>query len=160
MIYKRGNTFSEIITKKTVYVVWEGELSRLIGKHYGKPYRIQQQGDMMSNDSYFTVEVGPEMEFDLWSVRKFIEGWDGYAPLEDADAAAVAAIAAWKESECPEEHKLWDGGRPAEIQENGYTYPEELWWEREGYFDYNVLLWDLNRQGLIPTGDYLVEVMW
>lgn len=139
MIYKRGETFADIITAKAVFVVWEGELSKLIGKHYGKPYKIQQQGDMMSNDSYFTVEVGPDMEFE-------IDDWAADDTDEVIEAKAIAQIAAWQAKECPPEHKG--------------TYSEELWWEREGYMPYDILLWDLNRKGLIPAGDYLIEVMW
>ncbi len=152
---KEGETFAEIIEQKSFYVVWEGELSRLLSKHYGKPYKIQQQGDMMSNDSYFTIEVGPDMEF--WIGEEYDTG--NMEP-EAYEAAALRRIADWQASECPEEEKNHSWGAPAEVQPNGMTFPEELWWEREGYIPYEILLWDLNRQGIIPTGEYLVEVMW
>lgn len=45
------------LKSKTVKLIWESDFSKLVTETYGKPYRFQQQGDMMGQDTIYKFSI-------------------------------------------------------------------------------------------------------
>ncbi len=63
------------IQQKTYFEIWESDLSKFISEHYNRPYRMQQQGEMMGQNSYDKIEV--HKDGDDWT------GCDGFGSPEE-----------------------------------------------------------------------------
>jgi hypothetical protein len=70
---------------ENVKLISETEFSRLVSETYGRPYQLQQQGDMMGQDTMIRVTVpddgkwgciGDEERFQEWKARDVTEPMD------------------------------------------------------------------------------------
>ena len=56
-----------------VNLIWESEFSQLVEDTYGRPYKLQQQGDMLHQESMVRLSVPGEV-FDHWQATT-LEEW-------------------------------------------------------------------------------------
>jgi hypothetical protein len=119
-----------------VKLIWESELSELVTKTYGRPYSLQQQDEMMAQDTILRVRVPEGLE--PWN-ESYDENPEGYTPLP--------TLARWAATETPAEHRF-------------PSYREEMWWHRNFYPCRDEVLGDLHDKGLLPAGDYVIHCWW
>lgn len=53
-------TSPSIFKSKTYIDVEEIDLSKFVSEYYGRPWRMQQQGDCMAQNTYEIIDVDPE----------------------------------------------------------------------------------------------------
>lgn len=114
-----------------VKLIWESELSALVTETYGRPYQLQQQGDMLAQESMTRATVPQEPDFD--SDLPSLEEWSS----RDVDAQ-------------PEGESSW----------SEHAWRRDLWWQRKFYPDLQLVLNDLHARGLLPAGDYVIHTWW
>lgn len=115
----------------TVRLIWENDFSALVSQVYGRPYRFQQQGDMMHQESIhrFTVPTTPDGGWTLPS----IEEWKN-APVEIHG--------------------------PQDPKNLSLEFFRDLYWEREYYPPFDELVEDLHKLGILEPGDYALHIWW
>lgn len=133
---------------KPVTLIWEDDWSRLVTQVFGKPYQFQQQGEMHGQNSIYAFTV-PE-NFDDWD----IEGVD-------------RDIQEWLTKEMPrtETHPAVKDGQVVYVERDRDEWPPrdltvKLWWLRENYPDFDVVMCALARKGLIDPGEYALHIWW
>lgn len=117
---------------ENIKLIWESELSELVRETYGRPYRLQQQGDCMAQDSMLRATVPDDGWFSIDDEPHF-EEWKA----RDVNLQPEG-VADWSE----------------------HSWRRDLWWDRKFYPHYQVVLNDLHARGLLEAGDYVIHVYW
>ena len=116
---------SEIFKTKTYIEVWESDLSKFVSEFYGLPWRLQQQGDAMGQNTYLKIDVSSEgtdwespeeceQKLQEWRALPKPEGWEEVMNFErDHQALSVDVV-------------LWDLCRKGIIPEGEYLIT--VWW--------------------------------
>lgn len=143
-----------MIKVETWKVINESEFNEVVSKTYGRPYHLQQQGDMLGNDTTHRIEVSKDGS----------EGCSG----------GSVSLNEWLAVD-PETHKFpdprWEttGKHLPDDHPSKKFYPEflepgtsyyDMHWERDFYPDMDELLDDLLEKGLIEEGTYQINVSW
>lgn len=122
-------------TKKVIQVQ---DFDDLVRKTYGKPYSFQQQ-DGCKDRGNFNIKV-PDAADDFPNDT---------IPEEINGEEMGVSFAAWL-ARSPKE---WNG-----VGQQSWTL--ELFWERNFYPDVQTIVNDLHSKGLLPAGDYVIEIDW
>lgn len=153
----------EPIKIRTIEVIDESDLNKLVQEVYGRPWNLQQQGEMMSNDSLAYLEVFPnDEEVRSWPEYAAFEKWRDVPmdePIEGPEADRYREILAEElAKDEPDENliKWWEHY----ITLKPGTLEYQLYWERDYYPPQDILMGDLCERGLIPEGEYHVWVSW
>lgn len=128
-----GSEPKKLVAEDTKLIL-ESDWSDLVVQVYGRPYQFQQQGEMKGQNTIYEFTV-PE-SFDNWD----ISGVD-------------AEIQEWLNATPPRE-EIGEGD--SSITEFRVT----LWWLRENYPDFETIMIDLARRGLIDPGSYALHTCW
>lgn len=144
---------------ETVHKIWESEFSDLVSEVYGRPYRLQQQGDCYAQDSIIEITATEEDYPDDWVPYEdeiTLEKWlsaDPNAPIRNPRYDQYRELALQHPGKGYEklEKDEWEG--PG-------TTTHDLYWEREFYPPLEDLVNDLCKKGKIPAGDYVIHVWW
>lgn len=115
---------------KTVTLIDEGEFSRLVSKTYQRPYSFQQQGSMMGQDTIWEFSLPLRYEPDD---EYGYNDWEGPSLLEWCTTPIGEFDSEWK---------------------------AKLHWHREYYPEFEAVIDDMHKRGLIPDGDYALHVQW
>lgn len=134
------------IAFKPVNLIWEHDFSRLVTQVYGKPYCFQQQGEKMGQDTLYKFEVDPPEEL-----------------TDEVEAWATDMITEWLQAEPPPERESYisaETGQLAWKERPKNDFETRLWWLRDNYPQFDAIIIDLRRRGLIEPGEYALHVWW
>lgn len=108
-------------------------------KTYGRPYKFQQQDGCQSR-GIFTLDVP----------------WDEYDDFENDTVPEKV-----NGEEMGVSFKAWlerDPKKP--IKDQQYDFQLELWWKRNFYPSIYAVANDLHAKGLLPAGEYIINIDW
>jgi len=110
----------------------------LVEKTYGKPYSFQQQDDCKPR-GIFQLTV------------------PGYA--EDYEKGTVPEIV--NHPEMGVSFSAWLARDPKQrLSSSTQDWHTELWWHRNFYPEIQMVANDLNSKGLLPAGEYVINIDW
>ena len=122
---------------KQINTITVQDFDELVRSTYGRPYSFQQQDDCKSRGLVaISVPADPE-DYDNDSVPEIVNH-------EDMGVSFSAWLARDPEQLLPGEDKR----------------STELWWERNFYPDVSMIINDLHSKGLLPAGDYSIDIDW
>jgi hypothetical protein len=125
----------KVQTKKIIDVQdWDD----LVIKTYGKPYSFQQQNGCQDRGTFNITIPEETSDYENDNLPEEINGND-----------MGVSFAAW----LARDPKEWNGS-PKDKQF------VDMFWERNFYPDIQMIANDLNAKGLIPAGDYGIEIDW
>lgn len=127
-----------MIKIQTKQVISVQDWDDLVRKTYGKPYSFQQQDGCKERQN-----VGIKIPDEAYDYEK-----DTVPEKVNGEKMGVS-FAAW----LARDPKEWNGK-----EKNSWTL--ELFWERNFYPDVQMIANDLHAKGLIPAGDYVIEIDW
>lgn len=123
---------------QTKQVIDVGDWDNLVEATYGKPYNFQQQ-DGCKERGNFCIKI-PNYPYDYKNDS---------VPEEINGEELGVSFKAWLARDIGE----WHGA----AEDKMFTY---LFWQRNFYPDVQMIANDLHSKGLIPTGDYTIEIDW
>lgn len=127
-----------MIKTKSVNMIDLSDWDDLIESTYGKPYSFQQQDGCKERGTYeFSVPTDWDDDFENDSVPDKINGEE-----------MGVSFKAWLTRD-PEE---WNG-------KDSY-YSKSLFWSRNWYPDIQTVANDLYAKGLLPAGEYVIDIDW
>lgn len=124
-------------TKKVISVQdWDS----LVRKTYGRPYSFQQQDGCKDRGIHkITIPDGAD-DYENESIPEIVNGEE-----------MGVTFAAWL---ARDPKQTLNGKGSQEI------WSLDLWWTRNFYPDVQMIANDLHAKGLIPEGDYVIEIDW
>lgn len=126
-----------MIKFKNKQVIDVGDWDSLVESTYGKPYSFQQQDGCKERGTHDITIPDGAYDFENESVPDEINGNE-----------MGVSFAAWLARD-PEE---WNG--------EDRWYSRELFWGRNWYPDVQMIANDLHAKGLIPAGEYVIDIDW
>ncbi len=119
----------------------ESDWNSLVEETYGRPYCLQQQDGCKGRGvEYLNVpEAYTDDEFSE-SIPEIVNG-----------------------SEMGVQFNVWlarDPNQPLNSKEGSSKYGLECWWERNFYPHVNAVANDLHKRGLLPAGEYQINIDW
>ena len=128
------------VEKKNVIQI--SDWDEMVEQHYGKLYSFQQQ-DGCRDRGVFHLEVPNEgYDYENDTVPEIVNG-----------EKQGVSFKAWLER---------DPKAPLKNENNvdSDTHSIELWWHRNFYPDIQMIANDLHAKGLLPAGEYMIEIDW
>lgn len=124
---------------KSVQMIDVSEWDDLVTKTYGKPYNFQQQDDCKERGIHnLTVPSQRPYDYKNATVPEVINGRE-----------MGVSFSAWLARD-PQE---WNG-KP---EDSRYL---DMFWERNFYPNVDMIANDLHARGLLPAGDYCINIDW
>ncbi len=134
----QNETFPELKIQN-VKVIREQDFSAFVEEVYGRPYRLQQQDGCKSRGvEYLTVPSWDHDDYEATEIPEEING----------DEMGVS-FAAWLAR---------DPAAPVEDRKDKWTI--DMFWERNFYPHLDMIVDDLHARGLLPAGEYLINIDW
>lgn len=126
---------------KSIVKIDVGDFDNLVEKTYGKPYNFQQQDGCKDRGTYeFSVPLEHPYDYENDSVPETVN-----------HSEMGVSFKAWLARDPKQELNAEDWKSPSGIQ---------LWWERNFYPHVDMIITDLHSKGLLPAGDYLIDIDW
>ena len=130
-----------MINVRTAQVIDVGDWDNLVTETYGRPYSFQQQDDCKERQRVSITIPDTAYDYENDTVPEEVNG-----------SEMGVSFAAWLARD--PEQKLntddeWD-------RENGL----DMWWDRNFYPDVQMVANDLHAKGLIPAGEYEIDIDW
>ena len=126
-----------MIKMTEVNMIEVGDWDALVEKTYGRPYSFQQQ-DGCKGQGIFRITI-PSIPNDF---------------VEDSIAEEVNG------TEMGVSFKAWLSRDPKNIDPFGNEWRNNIFWERNFYPDAQMVANDLFERGLIPKGEYIINIDW
>jgi len=127
---------------KNVQMIEVSDWDDLVKKTYGRPYNFQQQNDCQERGTYeLTVPSEYAEDFENDTIPEKVNG-----------AEMGVSFKAWLARDPNQKldtEDTWD-------RENGI----EMFWERNFYPSIEVVANDLHAKGLLPSGEYTINIDW
>jgi hypothetical protein len=123
----------KIQTKQMIEV---SDWDRLVTKTYGKVYSFQQQDDCKDRGIHRLTVPSPAEDYENDTVPEVING-----------SEMGVSFAAW----LARDPKEWKGAA---------RHDADLFWERNFYPDVQMIANDLHAKGLLPEGEYCINIDW
>lgn len=123
-------------TSKQIIVV--SDWDDLVKQTYGKPYNFQQQDDCKDRGTHHITVPGGADDFERDTIHEEINGDD-----------MGVSFAAWQ----ARDPKEWNGSPNKACFIN-------MFWERNFYPEVQMIANDLHEKGLLPKGEYVIEIDW
>jgi hypothetical protein len=127
-----------MIKIKTKQVISVQDWDDLVMKTYGKPYMFQQQDGCKERGNFNLTIPGKGEDYENETISEEING-------EEMGVSFSSWLA--------RNSKEWNG----EKREKRFV---NLFWERNFYPNVQMIANDLHTKGLIPAGDYTIEIDW
>lgn len=113
------------------------DFDELVISTYSKPYSFQQQNGCKGRGLvHISIPEYPE-DYENDSVPEIVNH-------EDMGVSFSA----------------WLARDPEQLLPNKNKRSTELWWERNFYPDVSMIINDLHSKGLLPAGDYSIDIDW
>ena len=118
------------------------EWDDLVIETYGKPYNFQQQDGCKERSLYhFSLPMnGPSS----WE-------YENDSIPETLGSDMGVSFKAWLARDPKQELNAEDWKSPSAIT---------MWWERNFYPNVDMIANDLHKRGLLPSGDYVINIDW
>lgn len=129
---------------KTEQVIEVSDWDQLVTETYGRPYSFQQQ-DGCQDRGYFHLTV-PDKAEDF--TNESIPETEDELMFEDEDTLGVS-FATWLAR---------DPKQP--LVDQKYDFELMHWWDRNFYPNIQMVANDLHAKGLLPAGDYSINIDW
>lgn len=126
---------------KTKQVIDVGDWDNLVESTYGKPYRFQQQDGCKDRGTIDITIPDGAYDYENDTIPEKVNG-------DEMGVSFAAWLARDPEQKLDTEDK-WD-------REHG----AELFWKRNFYPHVQMIANDLHAKGLIPAGEYLIDIDW
>lgn len=127
-----------MIKTKNVQMIEGSDWDRLVKSTYGKPYSFQQQNGCQDRGTFdLSVPTDWNNDFENDSVPDEING----------DEMGVS-------------FKAWLARDPEEWNGKDKWYSKDLFWGRNWYPDIQTVANDLHAKGLLPAGEYVINIDW
>lgn len=127
-----------MIKFKSKNVIEVGDWDRLVEETYGKPYNFQQQDDCKPRGTYdLTVPSEWEDDYENDTVSEIVNG-----------------------PEMGVSFKAWLARDPKKIEPFDSDFENDLFWTRNFYPNVEVVANDLHTKGLLPAGEYVINIDW
>lgn len=127
---------------KQVFMLEVGEFDNLVQKTYGRIYDFQQQDGCKDRGIFqFTLPIESPSDFENETIPEKVNGNE-----------MGVSFAAWLARDPKQKLNAkdeWD-------REHGL----DLFWRRNFYPDVEIVVADLNKRGLLPAGDYIINIDW
>lgn len=153
-----------MISKQSWTVIDEREFSELVSKTYGRPYRLQQQGEGIGNGNVVHVEVPSEPSGFLGTNDNGDPLPDFQTWLDRDETASVPDPTTEMLKKHNEDNKHKPDFEKILIPEDKQSLPggltHQLWWTRDFYPPLESVLTDLHAKGLLDAGDYTIHAWW
>jgi hypothetical protein len=127
-----------MIKIQTRQVIDMSDWDNLVVKTYRRPYCFQQQDGCKDRGNFFISIPDATEDYDKDSVPDVINGREMGVSFE-----------AW----LARDPKEWNG----KTQDRQFL---DMFWERNFYPDVQMIANDLHDKGLIPAGNYVIEIDW
>ena len=122
---------------KQINTITVQDFDELVRSTYGRPYSFQQQDDCKSRGLVsISVPANPE-DYENDSVPEIVNH-------EDMGVSFSA----------------WLARNPEQLLPGKDKWNTELWWKRNFYPDVSMIINDLHSKGLLPAGDYSIDIDW
>lgn len=154
-----------MIKTKDIKIIDDSDFDKLVQETYGKPYCFQQQDDCKERGiEYITVPVDNPYDYENDTVPEIVNGeemgvsfkaWlerDPNAPLNPSDEELESCNYYWPESEQDKEKY--------KIEWCERTHRINLFYERNFYPSVDMIVNDLHAKGLLPAGEYGINIDW
>lgn len=125
----------KVQTKKVIDV---SDFDDLVTTTYGKPYNFQQQNGCQDRGTFELTVPGEADDYPNDTIPDEING-------EEMGVSFSAWLA--------RDPKTWHG----EEEDRDYM---EMFWERNFYPDIQTVANDLHSKGLLPAGEYVINIDW
>lgn len=113
----------------------------LVETTYGKKYSFQQQdGCKDKGKEYITVPVEDPEDYENDTIPEIVNGEE-----------MGVSFKAWLKRDPKQE--LSD-------EKDASSWSVDLWWERNFYPHVDMIINDLHEKGLLPAGDYMMDIDW
>jgi hypothetical protein len=124
---------------RTIQTIAESDFSRLVREVYGRPYSYQQQDGCKGRGvENFTVPI------------KYPYDFENDVVIEEVNSSEEGvSFKAWLERD-PD----------LLIEQLTRPYITELWWARNFYPSFDMVVNDLHSKGYIPAGEYQLVIDW
>lgn len=123
---------------RTEKVIDVDEWDKLVVKTYGRPYKFQQQEDCRPRGvEYLTVPDEPN-------------DYENDTVVEEVNGPEMGVS-----------FKAWLARDPKQklpSPDDKYDWCLELWWDRNFYPDIQMVANDLHSKGLLPAGEYMINI--
>ncbi len=126
---------------KTVTVIDVSDWDELVKETYGKPYSFQQQDGCKERQTVHLEAPCEEYDFDNDTIPEEVNG-------EEMGVSFKAWLARDPKQQLDSEDE-WER-----------EYGLDLFWERNFYPHVSMIINDLHSKGLIPTGEFAIEIDW
>ena len=127
------------ISKKSVIDV--SDFNRLVIETYGKPYNFQQQDGCKERQRVFITVPEPDPE----------DYENNTVPETVNHSQMGVSFKAWLERD--PEQKLTN-------KDDQHSWSLGLWWSRNFYPHVDMIINDLHSKGLLPEGEYEIDIDW
>lgn len=124
---------------QTKQIITVQDFDKLVTETYGKPYSFQQQDGCKSRGMESITIPADVNDYENDTVPEIVNHEE-----------MGVGFKAWLERD-PEQFLT---SRPND------TSGLRLWWYRNFYPDVSMIINDLHSKGLLPAGDYLIEIDW
>ena len=123
---------------KNVKVISLQDWDDLVQKTYGRIYSFQQQDDCKDRGIFCFSVPGEACDFENCSIEERVNGRE-----------MGVSFKAWLER---------DPKQP--IKDQKYDWELGLFWGRNFYPEFQMVANDLNKKGLLPDGEYGINIDW
>ena len=126
---------------KTKQVIDVGDWDTLVESTYGRPYNFQQQDGCKDRGTFDITIPDDACDFENDAIPEEVNG-------EEMGVSFAAWLARDPEQKLDTKDE-WD-------RNHGLN----LFWERNFYPDVQMVANDLHAKGLIPSGEYVIDIDW
>lgn len=132
-----------MIKVKTEQVIEVRDWDDLVEKTYGKPYSFQQQDGCKERQRVSLTVPGDAEDYENDTLPEVVNHRE-----------MGVSFAAWlardpKQNLVNGENSSWNS-----------SWRIDLWWERNFYPEVGTIANDLHARGLLPTGEYSIDIDW
>lgn len=116
------------------------DFDELVRETYGRPYQFQQQEGCRSRGSFRFSVPDEACDYENDTIPEVVNG-------EERGASFAAWLARDPEQKLPG-------------QREGDDFITDLWWSRNFYPEFQMVANDLHARGLLPAGEYTIDIDW
>ncbi len=125
---------------RTEQVIDVHEWDKLVQETYGRPYMFQQQNGCQDRGTYHLTVPSEGEDFDNDTLPEIVNHDDMGVSFD-----------AWLKR---------DPKAPLKDEEYNQVYSIGLWWARNFYPSIEMVANDLHAKGLLPTGEFSINIDW
>ena len=127
---------------RTIKILEVNEFDDLVSDHYNRPYSFQQQDDCKDRATYY---------FKLPLEHKPEDYENDTVPEKVNDPKMGVSFKAWLAR---------DPNQLLSSEKDNNDWSLSMWWERNFYPHFDILINDLHEKGILEAGEYGINIDW